>query len=325
MNSILRFAFVALLSLGFVSANCSFAQGCNELFFSEYIEGWGNNKVIEIYNPTGSTIDLGDYRLERYANGETIAEENGKIDLSGAIEANTAMVFTLDKRNAPEGTTGQEANVWDDLLDLTDFWLCPDYNENNAMYFNGNDAMVLRKISSNQVIDVIGQVGNDPGLIDFETGEGDKGWSNMTQNHTLIRKFNITAGDGVGGDEFIVSDEWDGILWSTDEDNYTIDQVFVNLGGHTCECGTTGVEEAVATRFTEMFPNPIVGDVIQLQSSKLMTGLEMRNLAGQLVKSEQMLNGMSHQVTMDGVAPGLYLIQVSHSDGSIVTRRMIRR
>ena len=33
-----------------------------------------------------------------------------------------------------------------------------------------------------------------------------------------------------------LSDEWDG-LWSTDEDNYTIDQVFVNLGGHTCECG----------------------------------------------------------------------------------------
>ena len=325
MNSILRFAFFSLLLTGFVSSHSSFAQDCNELFFSEYIEGWGNNKVIEIYNPTQSSINLGDYRLERYANGETIAPDNRKIELSGTIEANTAAVFTLDKRNAPKGTTGQDANVWDDLLDLTDHWLCPDYNENNVMYFNGNDAMVLRKISSNQVIDVIGQVGNDPGKIDFETGEGQKGWSDMTQNHTLIRKFNVTSGDANGGDEFNVSDEWDGILWSTDEDNYTIDQVFANLGGHTCECGTTGIEEGAGMSLTKVFPNPVVGDLMHLQSSKFMTGFEIRNLAGQVVKSENIQSGKLCQVTMSGVSPGLYLLQVSHSDGSTVTRRVIRR
>ena len=101
--------------------------------------------------------------------------------------------------------------------------------------------------------------------------------------------------------------------------------MFVNLGGHTCECGTTGVDEATEASLTEMYPNPIVGDMLHLHSSKLMTGLEMRNLAGQLVKSEQNLNGKTHQFTIDGVDPGMYLIQVSHSDGSIITRRVIRR
>ena len=34
---------------------------CDELFISEYVEGSRNNKALEIYNPTGSTIDLSQY------------------------------------------------------------------------------------------------------------------------------------------------------------------------------------------------------------------------------------------------------------------------
>ena len=45
------------------------AQGCDNVFISEYIEGWGNNKAIEVYNPTSAAIDLSDYRLERYSMG----------------------------------------------------------------------------------------------------------------------------------------------------------------------------------------------------------------------------------------------------------------
>ena len=39
------------------------AQDCSELFISEYLEGSGNNKGIEIYNPTTQPIEL--------ANGKT--------------------------------------------------------------------------------------------------------------------------------------------------------------------------------------------------------------------------------------------------------------
>ena len=34
------------------------------LFFSEYIEGSGNNKVLEIYNPTGTSVDFSDYTIQ---------------------------------------------------------------------------------------------------------------------------------------------------------------------------------------------------------------------------------------------------------------------
>jgi predicted extracellular nuclease len=48
--------------LFFVASLFSFsliAQDCSELFISEYVEGSSNNKAIEIYNPTSSSVDLG--------------------------------------------------------------------------------------------------------------------------------------------------------------------------------------------------------------------------------------------------------------------------
>ena len=39
------------------------------LFFREYIEGSGNNKVLEIYNPTGTSVDFSDYTIQMSRNG----------------------------------------------------------------------------------------------------------------------------------------------------------------------------------------------------------------------------------------------------------------
>ena len=41
---------ILFLSFVFISSNI-FAQ-CSELFISEYVEGYSNNKGVEIYNPT---------------------------------------------------------------------------------------------------------------------------------------------------------------------------------------------------------------------------------------------------------------------------------
>jgi hypothetical protein len=44
-----------------------------DLFFSEYIEGTSNNKALEIYNGTGTAIDLAaeGYVVQMYFNGGT--------------------------------------------------------------------------------------------------------------------------------------------------------------------------------------------------------------------------------------------------------------
>ena len=57
-----------LLLLSLITINL-FAQDCDDLFISEYVEGPGNNNAIEIYNPTNDEINLDGYTINRYGNG----------------------------------------------------------------------------------------------------------------------------------------------------------------------------------------------------------------------------------------------------------------
>ena len=58
---------------------------CSDLFISEYVEGSGNNKALEIYNPTANSIDLSAYTIARYSNGSQNASTPQQ--LSGTIDA----------------------------------------------------------------------------------------------------------------------------------------------------------------------------------------------------------------------------------------------
>ena len=49
-----------------ITLNYLLAQG---LFFSEAAEGSSNNKYLEIYNNTGSNVDLSNYSLSTCSNG----------------------------------------------------------------------------------------------------------------------------------------------------------------------------------------------------------------------------------------------------------------
>lgn len=56
----------------------------SDLFFSEYVEGSGWNKALEIYNGTGETVDLSVYSVQKDLNGDnefdTILNLNGYLD-----------------------------------------------------------------------------------------------------------------------------------------------------------------------------------------------------------------------------------------------------
>ena len=88
MNSILRFS-TPRFSIFFVrSAHVSTtnAQGCDNLFISEYIEGWGNNKAIESTTPPIGAIDLSDYRHGALGEWVSLSAENQKCN-SGCVAA----------------------------------------------------------------------------------------------------------------------------------------------------------------------------------------------------------------------------------------------
>ena len=37
---------------------------CNEIFISEHVEGYGNNRALELYNPSNKEIDLNLYSID---------------------------------------------------------------------------------------------------------------------------------------------------------------------------------------------------------------------------------------------------------------------
>jgi hypothetical protein len=186
--------------------------GPTELFFSEYIEASSFEKALEIFNGTGAAVDLGadTYVIQFYSNGSTSAGLT--INLTGTV-ANSD-VFVVAPTNAVNATIVAEAN-----------------QTFGTSWFNGNDAVVLRKGgASGTIVDVIGQVGFDPGT---QWGTGDA----STQDNTLRRKCTIDAGDTNSGDAFDPATEWDGYPNNT----------FDGLGSHTYPCPVGDTAPAVSS------------------------------------------------------------------------------
>ena len=76
---------VISLCSGFFRPASSANASATDLFISEYIEGSGNDKALEMYNGTGVVTDLtaGDYSIQVFFNGAAKAELT--IPLAGSI------------------------------------------------------------------------------------------------------------------------------------------------------------------------------------------------------------------------------------------------
>jgi hypothetical protein len=183
------------LNKGIVINGTVTSQNCSDLFISEYIEGSSNNKYIEIYNPTNVPVSMNQYDLAIYFNGSTIAGQT--ILLPGFIGPYDVYII----ENSAEGL-----GITADLSTI-------------QLNFNGDDAVALRKAGT--VIDVIGEIGLDPGS-EWDDGTCSQG----TQNGTLVRNSTVQFGDTDGSNAFVPSDEWT---------CYAQDDVS-NLGVHTSDC-----------------------------------------------------------------------------------------
>ena len=330
MNKILPL-FAVLIS------TMSFSQivDCNDLFISEYVEGWSNNKGLEIYNPTDQAIDLSAYMVIRYSNGSTSASSANAVQLTGTIGAYDVHVGVLEKLDA--NGTGQEAPIWDSLQARADAFYCPDYNTSNAWYFNGNDAVVLAKGSINDianamVIDIFGKIGEDPG--DAWTSEFPYVGAGMpvTKDHSMIRKTNILKGEVNPVISFfdplleydsipavvVRLDQNGDTLFST-SGNPLLDGNWFSLGSHDCDCNPAGVNE-VADNSIDIYPNPSNGNFTLLNISNI-DFIEIRNALGQNVYSST--NNMNSKSIHLKESKGVYFIVLKDTTGSISIRKVI--
>jgi PKD repeat protein len=176
------------------------ALSCTELMISEYVEGSSNNKALELYNPTSAAINLTGYSVQLHTNGATAV--NSFLNLSGTLAPGQAYVIANSQASAA-------------ILAIADI-------TSAVCNFNGNDAIQLLK--NNVAIDVVGQVGVDPGTA-WTVGTG------STANNTLVR---MSSANLPNASWATVQSEWN-VLAS---DNIT------NLGTHTITCNQANAPNA---------------------------------------------------------------------------------
>ncbi|MCD4680379.1 MAG: lamin tail domain-containing protein [Bacteroidales bacterium] len=318
--------FVALTTFAFVQAQC------NDLFISEYVEGSGNNKAIEIYNPTDQAIDLSAYRLVRYSNGGTTPNA---VNLAGTINAYDVYVVVLDKRN-PNGT-GLEQPVDSALQLKADTFLCPVYDVNKMMYFNGNDAVTLEKDGGSVIVDIFARVGSpDPingwtnitdTTITWNNGGtpedytivnyivGPLFWLSWTRNHTLIRKATVEMGIVANPAVFNVAVEWDTLAINT----------FGNLGAHQCDCESSSVSELHDDVNISFFPNPVTDGKLNIESAEKIHHILVYNVFGQSIIEHEYNGVFSLSIETSELTSGIYFIKVGFDDQSFLIKKIINQ
>ncbi|MDQ0352204.1 endonuclease YncB(thermonuclease family) [Alkalibacillus filiformis] len=190
LKSVLLSVFFVVLISSMLVTPVS-ADDFEDLIISEYVEGSGFNKALELYNGTGDSINLEDYTLVNFTNGASQDPDDGfasPLELTGELASGETLVVA-------------HANGSDELLERADV------TGSSYFYgFNGNDAIVLFKdyddsIRDGEVIDSIGRVGEDPGQY-----WGDE--QTRTADQTLVRDYDVKVGDRNIHDEFHPEDEW---------------------------------------------------------------------------------------------------------------------
>lgn len=147
-------------------------EGGADLFFSEYVEGSGYNKAIEIFNPTDETIALADYTFKLYSNGS--ATPTSTYALTGELLPKDVVVLG-----------GTQISDDSELRPYIDQF-------SSAVNFNGDDYIEL--LHNENIID-------NAGIYALKQSWG--------ANTTLVRLASVTSGDTDRTDAFDKNAQWE--------------------------------------------------------------------------------------------------------------------
>ena len=195
-----NYIFTLLMTLCLTGT--SFGQ-YSDLFISMYAEGSSNNKFIEIYNGTGSDVDLSDYMIKG-SNNDDGWKDTRDVALTGTLVDGEVYVISADQADAA-------------ILAVADLAL--EYE--SPVHYNGDDAIAIFKKNTGGTFDVLDIIGV-PNVRPSD-GWDVAGTTVATKDHTLTRKNTISgpntdwassAGTDETSSEWIVSDKnsgWDSL------------------------------------------------------------------------------------------------------------------
>jgi uncharacterized protein len=127
-----------------VGALVPFALG--QAIFTEYVEGTGHNKALEISNLGDVSFDLSACQIKMYFNGA--AHPGQTFNLDGILAPGEAHVFVHREAGGNYSESFEAAVA-----------AAPSSQSAGFGWFNGNDAIVL--VCDSEVADSLGQVGDD--------------------------------------------------------------------------------------------------------------------------------------------------------------------
>lgn len=301
-----------LIALFSISTLISQAQ-CTEIFISEVVEGWSNNKAIEIYNPTNQTKNLNGYGIVRFQNGSTTYGSISPLD-GLSIAPHDVIVVVLDKRDSLG--TGLEAPVWDELQLAADVFINPTYDNGIwPMYFNGNDAIAIVSNNGNTLIDLYGRIGEGTGFGGWNAYGTDATGATLyaTQDHTQIRKSTVTSGVSSNPSSFDVFAQYDTLPANT----------FNFLGTHICDC-TVGVDEISMRNSVKIYPNPAGNSPVAFSSEFVVVRYQIFDVHGKLVAEQNNVNQIFGRIETAELSDGFYHIQFIDVAGKISTLNLIK-
>jgi len=338
MRKIVLF-FTALLAMGSTIAQTD----CSDIFISEYVEGWNNNKALELYNPTSFPIVLDNvYRLIRFSNGSTTSDQDPlyNLPLTGTIAAFTTWVIIQDTTKP-----GQDTMVWPALRKKAN-WLAPyDYGGTtqggNCVFWNGDDAISVQKKQTNGTwkdIDIFGEIGVRPknwqgtyspsgAWTDTKPYILGTGWY-LTKSHALIRKPGIKH----GVDRNTMIHYGDSITGGVPNSFYALLEydtipvnVFDSLGKHTCVCkSSSGIQPLVVEPTVIIQPNPVQDGQFTIVAEMPVSKVEMISAVGRTVYSRDFSSGQKEIKVLGGnLSAGVYLVRISFGERASVVKKII--
>jgi hypothetical protein len=178
------------------------------LIFSEYIEGSGNNKALEIFNPNDEPVKLNYYQISQISNGGDDWEYFHEFPAGSILGSHETWVIITDQTDE---TLFAYANA-DEVLGFP-----------SVVHFNGDDARGLVVVTGEDttLVDIIGEIGPDPGSAWAVAGITD-----ATAEHTLLRKGTVMGGNTDWASS--AGTNADNSEWIVKDQNY-----FDSLGTHT--------------------------------------------------------------------------------------------
>lgn len=302
-----------LLSLSLVTAALvGKAQTCSELFISEYCEGSANSKALEIYNPTGASISMSNYRVVRYSNGSAIGTDS--TDFTSTLSVASYSTFVIANGVGVTSGTTSTSPACNPALQALAQQLDGPYPV--PTFMNGDDAIVLVRKSPYARIDIFGKIGQQPTTAwsDVAPYDGSVGkW--WTKDHSLQRKHTVMNGVTSNPTLFNVTLEWDSLP----------NNDWANVGMHTCDCKPVGIKENVKAIYLKVFPNPANGNEVAFISDKNIKEINIVNAIGQVVLTHTPTISENTIVLRNlNLAKGIYYTVIKTDNGSKTEKLIIQ-